>query len=221
MNMSSRGTLNVESFIYQNIGASASASDPFKPAGSDTVQDVKPPADGVPRISEQELSRLVYEARAEGVREGQQQVRAGFDQEIAQQKQQVAEMLAAFQKQRGEYYAKVEVELVHFALAIAARILHRESQVDPLTVAGLVRIKLDKLQQGTKVVARVHPEEAGRWRQYFSDNPNVEIAGDAAVGLRNCSLETELGTAEMGLEAQLKEVEQGFFDLLAQRPETK
>jgi hypothetical protein len=30
-----------------------------------------------------------------------------------------------------------------------------------------------------------------------------------------------LGVANMGLEAQLKEVEQGFFDLLARRPEAK
>jgi hypothetical protein len=30
-----------------------------------------------------------------------------------------------------------------------------------------------------------------------------------------------LGTTELGLDAQLKEVEQGFFDLLAQRPDNK
>jgi flagellar assembly protein FliH len=31
-------------------------------------------------------------------------------------------------------------------------------------------------------------------------------------------LETELGTTNFGLDTQLKEVEQGFFDLLALRP---
>jgi flagellar assembly protein FliH len=31
-------------------------------------------------------------------------------------------------------------------------------------------------------------------------------------------LETELGSANFGLDTQLKEVEQGFFDLLALRP---
>jgi flagellar assembly protein FliH len=34
-------------------------------------------------------------------------------------------------------------------------------------------------------------------------------------------LETELGETEIGLEAQLKEIERGFFDLLAQRPDSK
>ncbi len=31
-------------------------------------------------------------------------------------------------------------------------------------------------------------------------------------------VETELGSANFGLDTQLKEVEQGFFDLLALRP---
>jgi flagellar assembly protein FliH len=35
---------------------------------------------------------------------------------------------------------------------------------------------------------------------------------------QDCLLETELGTANFGLDSQLKEVEQGFFDLLALRP---
>ena len=42
-----------------------------------------------------------------------------------------------------------------------------------------------------------------------------------SVEAHNCILETELGTTELGLEAQLKEIEQGFFDLLAQRPDNK
>jgi flagellar assembly protein FliH len=37
----------------------------------------------------------------------------------------------------------------------------------------------------------------------------------------NCILETDLGTTELGIETQLKEIEKGFFDLLAQRPEAK
>ncbi len=36
--------------------------------------------------------------------------------------------------------------------------------------------------------------------------------------VRRCMLETEFGSTEIGLETHLKEIEQGFFDLLAQRP---
>ena len=49
----------------------------------------------------------------------------------------------------------------------------------------------------------------------------MEVKGDPAIEAHNCVLETELGVTELGLDAQLKEVEQGFFDLLAHRPTAK
>ena len=45
-----------------------------------------------------------------------------------------------------------------------------------------------------------------------------ELVGDPDLEPSRCILETELGATEIGLETQLKEIEQGFLDLLAQRP---
>jgi len=175
----------------------------------------------VPRISEEELSRLISEARTEGAREAERRAREAFEAEIARLKKQVADLASSFQQERNEYYSKVEVELVHFALAIAARILHREAQVDRLVVAGLVKVMLEKLQQGTRVMVRVRPEEADSWRHYFHEFSNLQVVEDSSLEPKGCVMETELGTADMGLDAQLKEVEKGFFDLLAQRPEAQ
>ncbi len=72
---------------------------------------------------------------------------------------------------------------------------------------------------------RVRPEEVADWNRYFEGNGSgeirVEVKPDPSVEAHNCILETELGTTELGLDAQLKEIEQGFFDLLAQRPDNK
>jgi flagellar assembly protein FliH len=46
----------------------------------------------------------------------------------------------------------------------------------------------------------------------------VQIVEDAALSDHDCLVETELGVANFGLDTQLKEVEQGFFDLMALRP---
>jgi flagellar assembly protein FliH len=133
--------------------------------------------------------------------------------------------VAQFQRKTSEYYSRAEVELVHLALGIARKILHREAQVDRMLVAGLVRVALEKLQQGTKVAVHVRPEEMVEWNKYFQENPaggmQIEVMADPAVEAHNCVLETELGSTQLGLEAQTKEIEQGFFDLLAQRPDTK
>jgi flagellar assembly protein FliH len=106
-------------------------------------------------------------------------------------------------------------------LAIAAKILHREAQVDRMVVAGLVKVMVEKLQQGTKVTVRVRPEAAESWRHYFHDNSTMQIVEDFSLQSTDCVFETEVGTAEVGLDAQLKEIEKGFFDLLAQKPAAK
>ena len=115
-------------------------------------------------------------------------------------------------------------DVVQLALAIASKILHREAQVDPMLVAALVRVAIDKLHDGSSVSVRVAPAEAAKWRAFLANPLNgstIEIVEDGHLGAADCILETELGSANFSIEAQMKEVEQGFFDLLAQRPVIK
>lgn len=211
---------DIEAFVYQDPSGGAPNHEPAKPSEPGSRQEAKS-GDHTPRISEQELSRLLADARAEGMREGEKRAQANFAEALAQERKRVSDAVSAFLQQQSEYYSRIEVELVHFALAIASRILHREAQVDRMVVAGLVKVMVEKLQQGSRVIARVRPEEAGAWRHYFRDNAEVQIVEDSSLEARDCILETELGTTEMGLDAQLKEIEKGFADLLAQRPEPK
>ena len=210
---------SVEEFVYQTPGsggAPTEAGNPSAALGYGAGQ-----GDNLPRISEQELSRLLSEARADGFREGEKQARKAFEESLAEQRKLVSDALFAFQQERTTYYSNVEVQLVHLALAIAGKILHREAQVDRMVVAGLVKVMLERMQQGTKAIVRIRPEDAFSWRHYFNTNPDVEILEDPSLEPNACRIETELGIAEMGLDAQLKEVESGFFDLLAQRPDVK
>jgi flagellar assembly protein FliH len=215
-------TGEVEAFVYQDpSGPAVDAGCPTPPAEEPTPKVEEIMIERMSRISEQELSRLVAEARAEGISEGERRAQASFAEELARERKRITTAVSALGEQQSEYYSKVELELVHFALAIAAKILHREAQVDRMVVAGLVKVMLEKLQKGSHVIVRVHPAEAGSWRNYFHDNTDLEIMEDSALQTRDCVLETELGTTDMGLDAQLKEIERGFADLLAQRPEAK
>ena len=121
---------------------------------------------------------------------------------------------------RGAYFARVESEVVQLALSIAAKILHREAQVDPTLVAALVQIAAGQLRDGSTVSLRVRPDEAARWRTHLAGVQKIALTviEDAELSLDDCVLETELGSANFSIAAQLKEVEQGFFDVLAQRP---
>jgi flagellar assembly protein FliH len=134
------------------------------------------------------------------------------------------EALERFVAERKDYFSRVESDVVQLALAISAKILHREAQVDPMLVAALVRVAVEKLHDGSSVSVRVSPQKAGRWREYLANPLNgstVAVVEDAHIGPDDCTLETDLGSADFSIDAQLKEVEQGFFDLLAQRPQVK
>ncbi len=92
-----------------------------------------------------------------------------------------------------------------------------------MLVATLVRMAMEKMCDGSGVTVRVGLGNGKRWNQFFERQSGVvhpEVVEDAALSDKDCVLETELGSANFGLEAQLKEVEQGFFDLLALRPVT-
>ena len=171
------------------------------------------------------LDQRIAEAHAQGVREGMMQAQQTLGRQLESERATIATTVQGFEKQLSGYYAKVEVELVHLALGIAAKILHREAQVDRMLVAGLVKVALEKLQQGTRVTVHVRPGNVAPWIQYFQEQMtsriHVEVKSNPALEVNYCVLETELGTTELGIETQLKEIEKGFFDLLAQRPEAK
>ena len=58
---------------------------------------------------------------------------------------QAAELCESFAEERDRYLHAVEQEVVRLALAVAARILRREAQMDPLLLTGAVRVALGQL----------------------------------------------------------------------------
>ena len=176
------------------------------------------------RHSAAEIAALVEREKASTAAEVEQRLRKEYEQKLLAERAAIAEIVAGFEEQRNEYYARVEAEIVQLALSIAAKILHREAQVEPMLLAALVRIAVEKMREGSSVTLRVSPKRSESWRRYFAGFPNVgqvTIAEDASLSEQDCIVGTELGSANFGLDTQLKEVEQGFFDLLALRPAAK
>ena len=158
----------------------------------------------------------------QGRQAGQQQAHSEFEAALLKNREQVVQALREFGLERQNYYQRVEAEIVQLALAIARKILHRENQIDPNALAGIVRVTLEKLDSGTKVSLHVHPQEAARWRHYFAcqveNVPAPDVFEDATLLPGDCRVETSVGSTEIGLESQLKEIETGLLDLLAERP---
>jgi len=205
-------------------------AEPAQPAAQpftyvDAVALAAPPAGGrSPAENPEDFLHREAAARTAGLLEGEARARTGFDQRLAEVRQKLDAALRDFARERSRYFEQVEPEVVQLALAIARRILHREAQIDPLLLAGMVRVALEKIEQGAKVVVRVNPQQVSECRTYFASHLEgreiPEVEDDPAIEKDTCTLHTALGTVELGLEVQLKEIERGLLDVLAQKPQT-
>jgi flagellar assembly protein FliH len=154
--------------------------------------------------------------RQEG-REAEREAQAGAAAAAEQRRtHQVGELIERFGQERDRYLHNVEHEVVELALAIAARILRREAQMDPLLLTGAVRVALGQLSGSTKVRLRVPPAELDLWTETIALLPNLATKPAVVPGegmrLGDCVIETEMGSVDLGIRAQLGEIERGFFD---------
>ena len=212
------GTVPFQPFPYDSIPAGAISRGAR--VDIDSLAGDGPGSHAADRDAADAAARQAQAALAR--QEGLAEARKNFDEQLARERASLAAALAQFTRDRASYFQKVEAEVVQLALAIARKILHREAQLDPLLLAGIVRVALEKIDGATGVILRVHPQNAAAWREYFSAHLNPsdrpQMVEDPAQELERCTLETSMGTAVVGMEVQLKEIEQGLMDLIAARP---
>jgi flagellar assembly protein FliH len=186
-----------------------------------------PPVEEEPKEPQVNLPESVYymqlsAERAQAIAETEARLRQNYEELLQVQHSRISTAITKFERDRKDYFSRVEAEVVQLALAIAKKIIHREAQVDPTLVAAIVQIALGQLKEGSVASLRVQPREVGRWSEYFAAQSldlSITVVGDSELMPADCVLETELGSVNFSLDAQLKEVEQGFLDVLAQKPQ--
>jgi len=209
-----RQEVATEPFLYTASGETASSV-----AGEETAWN---PQNAVLRSVAEQRER---DALTHGIEEGEKRARADLAAETAAQREGLSAALETFKAERASYFARIEPEVVQLSLAIARKILHREAQLDPLLLTGMVHVALDKLDGGTHIRLRAHPDDMHFWNEHFAHNTNghpaPDLVGDPQLKRGECALETEMGNTLVSLETHLKEIEQGFLDLLEQRPRVR
>ena len=172
------------------------------------------------RIQEEQISAELEMARSEAKVDARRNWEKELEDAIAKERFAIVEACEGFYKDRVRYFAQVETEVVKLALAIAARVLHREVTLDPLLLSGVVRVALEQAAEKSGTVLRVPANAIEKWREFFAADPesSPQVVGDERLVAGECVLDANVGRVELGVSAQLKEIERGFFDLLEQRP---
>ena len=169
--------------------------------------------------------RSSFEAgRASGIEEGRATEHAAHAPAEMHRAEQLGRLLEDFGAERDRYLLAVEHEVVRLALAVASRILRREAQMDPLLLMGAVRAALGQLAGATEVRLHVPAADADLWKESLALLPNppvrpaVIVESDLSLG--DCRLEASLGQADLGLRAQLDEIERVLFSRSAVLPQS-
>lgn len=232
------GNLRVEPYCYTNedyTNEDLAAASPLKLGFAEVDARGNPiRAEGIAKqdtASEKRFERRLAEEMRRSFEAGRQR---GFaDGRAAEREAQAAQSSAdsmrraerlahlaeSFAAQSEKYLAQAEQEVVKLSLAIAARILRREAQMDPLLLMGAVRVALGQLAASTDVRLRVSAADADLWTEAIALVPNrtlkIEVIGEKEMRLGDCIVETEFGSVDLGVRAQLSEIERGFFDRAA------
>lgn len=174
------------------------------------------------KYTEEDARALEQQAWQKGFDEAAAQSRENLEKSLARERSHVAAALCEFADGREAYYQRMEGEIVRLALSIARKVLHRESQVDPMLLTGVVRVALEKIAGGTSVKLRVPVSQVDLWRAAVRSLPardlTIDISGDESLAGPHCLIMTEMGMTDVSLDAQLGEIERGFLDLLTEHP---
>ncbi len=163
--------------------------------------------------------QIAFAARQQGMLEGRRQTEADMQALLQQERQGVSRALEEFVREKQRYFAGLEKEVVQLSLAIAARVLHREAGMDPMFLAGAARVALEEVKDDRDAVLRVAVEDAAAWAATMQrEGRAVEVRADPSLTKGECFLEAANGSVELGVRAQLQEIEHGFFELLGRNP---
>ena len=171
-----------------------------------------------------EMQRAGAEALAAAEQRSAQELAEALGQQKEALDQQwserILEAVAGFEQARAAYFKDAESAVVRLALAIARRVLYRESHIDPLLLRGVVRVALEHAQEGVGCVLEVATGQKASWELWVAAESahRIEVRALDEVPAGYCRLLIGPSTADLSVDAQLSEMERGFFDLLQNRP---
>jgi flagellar assembly protein FliH len=161
------------------------------------------------------MNRVAADARQQGFQEGLAAGRSEAEAQVKPVLDRLARGIANLAGLETRIRRQSEEDLVQLALAIARRIVHRELNVHPESIQGIVKVALDRL--GARDIRRVHvhPGHEQIVRDYLARaGSSAIIEADPALELGDAVFETSKGMLDATIESQLAEIERGFADRL-------
>ena len=191
--------------------------------------DARETASRTLREAQEERERLIATAReegraaghAEGLEEGREQGRAeGHGEALAQRSEELANLRTRYEKAITEYESRREemlsearAQVLDLACALAERVTLRAVALDETTVERQLERVLSLAIEPSRVVLRVHPEDAERVGEAlpklldrFSSSPHARAEEDGTRERGAGVLRTDRGESDASVRTMIDEI---------------
>ncbi|MCR4438156.1 MAG: FliH/SctL family protein [bacterium] len=155
----------------------------------------------------------VAQAYAKGFAEGKKLGEETARKQLGALLQQLEALVNQVVGQQQCLLREAEPTLVKIVMAVVQRVLKRELNGNSQYIEAMVRDALKYVHDSARVVVHVHPEDAAALRQSVDDLAAsvdglevLELKEDPRLARGGFVLETDLGTIDARLEAQLDEI---------------
>ncbi len=167
--------------------------------------------------AEREAIRRLEQARKDAFADGVAAGRHEAEEQIRPAVDGIARTISELARMRDAIRRQASNDLVHLAVSIAARVIHRNVAVDPDALAGLVSAAFVKLQSREIHRVRMHPgmeHLVQKCLEQCGSPANLVLAADPGLKPGELFFETSQGALDASVDTQLGEIERGLIDKL-------
>lgn len=174
------------------------------PAEQDTSQE---PA-GV-TLTEEDLNRRLHESFQNGLLEGKNLTERGLLNVFRSLRTAAEDLLAL----REKVVRESEDELVKLIMKVARKVILREVAQDRRILSNVVQAAIADLSERDEIIIRLNPDDYALVTTSREDylrkellTDKMQLKPDSSVLPGSCQIDTEMGTIDAGIDAQLDEI---------------
>ena len=146
---------------------------------------------------------------AAGERAGLDAVRTRTEGQLARMAEAITELRAL----RASVLKESEQDIVRLAVAIAERILRRETAADPQALLTMARAASQKLGEADVATILLHPDDFAAVSGSLGerDADGIRVSADPGVARGSCIVQSAFGNIDVGIDAQIREILRGLL----------
>jgi flagellar assembly protein FliH len=166
-------------------------------------------------LTAERIAAVEREAHERGLEAGAHEAREAARTRLEATLARLAETIDRVAVLRGDLLRGAERDLVRLAIAMAERIVRREIQTDRDAILTMARAALARLGDTAVATVRLHPGDldaiSPRLEIRTATGP-IRLVGDAGIPAGGCFVESDLGSVDATIDAQLRELRAALQD---------